>query len=137
MTISRLIFLAGIGQLSTLIASALVPVRLNWRREFSVLPRLHRQMYWVYGGYIAMTIATFGVLSILTAEDLASGTPLARGLCAYIAVFWGVRLCLQSVLDTAEYLTRWWLRAGYLLLTVMFAAFTVIYTWAAVHTSGI
>src|SRR6476619_5806292 len=78
MTLSRLIFLAGIGQLSTLIASALVPVRLNWRREFSALPRLHRQMYWVYGAYIVMTIATLGLLSILTAQDLASGTPLAR-----------------------------------------------------------
>jgi len=133
MTTSTLIVLAGIGQLTVLVASALVPLRLDWRRELSVLPHLHRQMFWVYGGYVAMSIAAFGVLSILNAGALAAGTPLARALCAYIAIFWAVRLCLQSVFDTAPYLTRWWLRAGYTLLTVLFAVFTVIYAWVAWH----
>jgi hypothetical protein len=39
-----------VGQLGVLIASSLVPFRLNWRQEFKALSRLHRQMYWVYGG---------------------------------------------------------------------------------------
>jgi hypothetical protein len=132
MTISRLIFLAGIGQLGVLFASALVPLQLNWRQALRTLPLLHRQMYWVYGGYVALSIVAFGVLSIVNAEDLASGTPLARGLCVYIAVFWGVRLILQGVFDAKPYLSRWWIRAGYALLTVMFAVFTLIYAWAAV-----
>ena len=51
-TLSRLIFLAGLGQVGVLIASALVPFRLNWRDELRGLSRLHRQMYWVYGGYV-------------------------------------------------------------------------------------
>ena len=136
MTVSRLIFLAGIGQLSVLIASALVPLLLNWRQELSTLSRLHRQMYWVYGGYVVLAIVAFGLLSIVNAHELAGGTPLARGVCAYIAVFWGVRLILQAVFEAREYLTRWWLRAGYSLLTMLFAAFTAIYTWAAMHASG-
>jgi hypothetical protein len=135
MTISRLIFFAGIGQLGVLMASALVPLRLDWRRELRPLPNLLRQMYWVYGGYVVLAIVAFGLLSILNSEDLAGGTPLARGLCAYIAVFWGVRLLLQAVFDAKAYLTRWWLRAGYMILTMLFAAFTVIYTWAAIHQS--
>jgi len=45
--LSRLIFVAGVGQLSVLIASALVPIRLNWREELVKLSRLHRQMYWL------------------------------------------------------------------------------------------
>ena len=135
MTISRLIFFAGIGQLGVLTASALVPLRLDWRRELRVLPSLLRQMYWAYGGYVVLAIVAFGALSILNAEDLAGGTPLARGMCAYIAVFWGVRLLLQAVFDANAYLTRWWLRAGYMLLTILFAAFTVIYTWAALQST--
>jgi hypothetical protein len=71
-------------------------------------------------------------MSILNAAELAGGTPLARGLCAYIAVFWGMRLILQMVFDIGTYLTRWWMKAGYALLTIMFAAFTAIYVWAAV-----
>jgi hypothetical protein len=43
-----------------------------------------------------------------------------------------VRLILQMVFDIGTYLTRWWMKAGYALLTIMFAAFTVIYVWAAV-----
>lgn len=48
--LTHLIFLAGLGQVTILFASALVPSRLNWRDELRGLPRLHRQMHWVYGG---------------------------------------------------------------------------------------
>ena len=58
-TLARLIFLAGIGQSGILIASALVPFQLNWREELRCLSRLHRQMYWVYGGYVVLSIIAF------------------------------------------------------------------------------
>ena len=131
LTLPRLIFLAGLGQLSVLIASALVPFRLDWKRELAPLSRLHRQMYWTYGGYVVMAIIAFGLISLGNSTALAAGTPLARGLCGYIAVFWGVRLGLQAVLDVREHLSTWWLRLGYRMLTVLFAAFTLIYGWAA------
>jgi len=136
MTLTHVIFLAGVGQLSILIASALVPFQLNWRDELGGLSRLHRQMYWVYGGYVVMSIVAFAILSILNAPELAGGSGLARGFCLYVAVFWGIRLMLQGVLDVTDHLTAWWLRAGYALLTVMFATFTIIYSWAAVHATG-
>ncbi len=71
-----LIFAAGIGQLCVLIASALVPRRLNWRTEFAKLSRLHRQMYWVYGGYVVLSIIALGVISIINAAELAAGSRL-------------------------------------------------------------
>jgi hypothetical protein len=127
---------AGIGQLCVLIASGLVPFRLNWREEFRTLPRLHRQMYWVYGGYVVLSIVAFGLLSILHAQELASGSGLARGFCLYVAVFWGIRLALQAVLDVKEHLTVWWLKVGYFALSVLFACFTVVYGWAALRPAG-
>jgi uncharacterized membrane protein YhaH (DUF805 family) len=130
-TLTRLIVAAGVGQLSVLIASALVPFRLNWRTEFQSLGKLQRQMYWVYGGYVVMSIVAFAVLSIVNAEELASGSGLARGLCFYIAVFWGIRVALQGVFDVKEHLTAWWLKLGYFLLTVLFVCLTAIYAWAA------
>lgn len=130
-TLTRLIFLAGVGQLSILVASSLVPFRLNWRQELQCLPRLHRQMYWVYGGYVVLSIVAFGTLSIVQSRELASGSGLARGFCAYVAVFWGIRLALQAVFDVKAHLTTWWLKAGYFVLTVMFAGFTAVYAWAA------
>ena len=134
--LARVIFIAGLGQLGVLIASALVPFRLNWRQELQCLSRLHRQMYWVYGGYIVLSIVAFAALSMLNSRELASGSGLARGLCAYIAVFWGIRVGLQAIFDVKEHLTTWWLKAGYFVLTMMFVGLTVVYTWAAVSVGG-
>ncbi len=108
-----------------------MPFRLNWRDQLQCLSRLHRQMYWVYGGYIVLSIVAFALLSLLNARELAGGGPLARGLCGYIAVFWGVRLLLQGVFDVSGQLTAWWMRAGYHTLTALFIGLTVIYGVAA------
>ena len=129
--LDRAIFLAGFAQLSVLTASALVPLRLNWRTELSVLSRLHRQMYWVYGGYVVLSITAFALISITNSRELASGGGLARGVCAYIAVFWGIRVGLQTVFDAKAHLTAWWLAAGYHALTVVFGLLTIVYAWAA------
>ena len=126
-----LIFAAGIGQLGVLVASALVPLRLNWQEVFQPLPKLHRQMYWVYGGYVVLAIVAQGLVSSICSGELAGGSGLARGVCGYMAVFWGVRLGLQGVLDVSEHLTQWWLRAGYYLLTALFAYFTGVFAVGA------
>jgi hypothetical protein len=131
-TLTRLLFAAGIAQFGVLVASAIVPFRLNWRTELSSLSRLHRQMYWVYGGYVVLSIVAFALLSILNARELAGRSGLARGICCYIAVFWAVRVALQGVFDVKEHLSVWWLKTGYLALTVLFAALTVVYAWAAI-----
>ena len=126
-----LIRLAGAGQLSVLVASALVPFRLNWKRDLAPLPTLHRQMYWTYGGYVVLGIVALGGISLGCAGELAAGTPLARAVCAYGAVFWGVRLALQAVFDVRPHLTAWWLAAGYHALTGLFLFFTAVYVYAA------
>jgi hypothetical protein len=115
------IYIAGLGQLSVLIASSLVPVRLDWKAQLAALPTLVRQLYWVYGGYVVLSI------------ELASGTRLARSFCAFAAIFWGVRLSLQPFLAARPFLTTWWLRAGYHLLSVWFAAFVLVFAWAAIR----
>jgi hypothetical protein len=131
--LARLIFLAGSAHLGILIASALVPSRLSWRTELAVLPRLHRQMYWTYGGYVVLSIGAFALISMVNAEELADGGGLARGFCLYVAVFWGIRVGLQLVFDVKMHLTHWWLKAGYHLLTVLFLCFTALYGWAGLR----
>lgn len=132
--LTRLIFIAGLGQLGVLVASALVPFRLNWRDELRGLSRLHRQMYWAYGGYVVLSIVAFATLSIFNSRELGSGSGLARGFCAYVAVFGGIRVGLQAVFDVKEHLTAWWLELGYFVLIVMFVGFTLVYAWAALQS---
>ena len=126
-TLATLIWWAGFAQWSVLVASVLVPFRLNWRDELSGLKRLHQQMYWTYGGYVVMAIIAFGLVCVTCSEELAAGSRLSRVLAGYIAVFWGVRLMLQSVFDVREHLTAWWLRVGYHTLTFLFASFTALF----------
>ena len=130
-TLTKLIFTAGILHFCILIASALVPFRLNWREDLRSLSRLHRQMYWTYGGYIVLSIIAFGCISLTSAPELARRSTLARGFCLYVFVFWGIRVALQAVFDVKEHLTAWWLRLGYGVLTIIFACLTLIYGWAA------
>lgn len=130
---SQLFIAGGVGHLFVLIASALVPFRLDWRGVLAPLPRLHRQMYVVYGGYVVLSIVAFALISLLNAGELAAGSGLARGFCAYVAVFWDVRVVLQGVFDVKPHLTAWWLRVGYHGLTVLFLGFTVLYGWAALR----
>jgi len=129
----RLIFLAGIGQLSVLVASALVPFRLDWQSSLKGLPRLHRQLFWVYGGYTVFSIVSLGLICLVCADELASGSRLARVVCAYGSLFWGIRLSLQPFLDAGPFKTTWWLKVGYHVLTVLFASFTVILGAAALR----
>jgi hypothetical protein len=124
---------AGAAQLSILVASALVPFRLNFKRDLAVLPALHRQLYWTYGGYVVLGIVTLGVVSLTCADELAAGSRLARAVCVYGALFWGIRVCLQAVFDVRPHLTAWWLHVGYHALTVLFLFNTAVYAYAALH----
>lgn len=133
--LATLIFIAGLCHFCVLIASALVPVRLNWREEFKPLSRLHRQMYWIYGGYVVLSIVALGLISVFNSVELASGSGLARGFCLYVAVFWAIRLSLQAVMDVKPHLTTWWLHAGYHTLTLVFTFFVVVYGWAGLRSA--
>jgi hypothetical protein len=129
LTLPTIIRAMGALQVCILIASAMVPGELKWRESLAKLPVLLRQMFWVYGIYTAMAILFLGLFSLLAADDLAADGRLARMVCIANCLFWGVRLSLQGVFDAKPFLTRWWLTAGYHLLTVLFLIFTVFYGW--------
>jgi hypothetical protein len=133
-SIQELITLAGIGQFGILIASALVPQVLDWRAHLAPLPPLLRHLIWTHGAFIVLVIIGFATLSVACAAELASGTRLARAVCGFVALFWGARLVLQfGLFEPREYLTRWWLKAGYHALTVVFACVTSVFAWAALR----
>ena len=133
MNSETLLGIGGLIQLGVLTASALVLGTLKWRKELAGLSTLSRQLIWVHGGYIVLTIAAMGLVSLCEAAELAGGSLLARSICMFVAVFWSVRLAIQLLLfDGRPYLTRRALKLGYHALTVAFAALSFIYAWVAV-----
>jgi hypothetical protein len=127
----QLLFAAGLIQFTVLMASALVPLKLDWTTQLAPLPRLVRQLFWVYGGYVVLAIVGLGLIVVVNASELAGGSLLARSVCGYLAAFWGIRLALQLVLDARPYLTTWWLWAGEAVVTLIFAFLTAVYLLAA------
>jgi hypothetical protein len=133
-TLAWAVFLTGVGQLSVLVASALIPFQLDWRTTLAPLPKLVRQLFWVYGFYIVLSIVSLGLICIFNSNEIAAGSSLAKSFCVYVAAFWGIRLALQAFLDVKPYLTSPILRVGYHLLTVLFITFTAVMIWCAISS---
>ncbi len=132
MNLELLIFAGGILHFGILLASAMVPKVLDWKGSLEKLDGLFRQLVWVHGAFIVLVIIGFGLLSVVLAGDLAGGTPLARGMCLFISLFWAARLVVQFfVFDAKPYLKTTLLKAGYHGLTVVFIYITVVYALAA------
>ena len=129
-----LLLIGGLLHFVILIASALTPRVLDWRANLAALHPFLRRLFWVYGCFIVLVIISFGGLTLLNADELASGAPLSRSVCAIIAIFWLARLAVQFfVFDARPFLTTTFLRLGYHGLTLLFAALVFIYGCAALN----
>lgn len=128
------LLVGGLLHLVVLVASALTPRVLDWRKNLEGLHPFLRQLFWVYGCFIVLVIISFGVLTLRHADDLASGAPLSRSICAMIALFWLARLGVQFfVFDARPILTTTFRWLGYQGLTLLFIALVFIYGCAALN----
>lgn len=93
--IEGLVRVAGAAQLGLAIASLTLPAVLGFRSETARLRPLLRQMFWVYAAYILGAHVAFGLLSLVAAPALVGRTPLAAGVCGFIAAWWLARLGVQ------------------------------------------
>jgi hypothetical protein len=120
-------------QLLILIASALTPRVLDWRTNLTPLHPFLRKLFWVYGTFIVMVIIAFATLTSFHADAMAAREPVARSLCAFIAIFWGARLFVQfAIFDPHPFLRNWFYKLGYHALTVIFAFLVFVYGKAAI-----
>jgi hypothetical protein len=129
-----LLLVGGLLHFVILIASALTPRVLDWRANLAALHPFLRRLFWVYGSFIVLVIVSFGALTLFHADELVSGAPLARSICAVIAIFWLARLAVQFfVFDARPFLTTTFLRVGYHGLTLLFVALVFIYGCATLN----
>ena len=130
--LETLIFISGILHLGTLIGSAQVPKELKFNQELPKVAPLMRHWILVAGAYVVLNLIAFGVISLTLSKELASGSPLARAFCGYVAIFWSFRLVVQFfVFDAKPYLRNWFLTLGYHGLTLVFTCHTLVYGCAA------
>ena len=129
-----LLYIAAVCQFGILIASALVPRALSWKKNLANLHPFIRRLFWVYGCFIVLIIIGFSLLTFANAQAMANGDPVARSLCILIAVFWAARLFVQfAVFDARPFLTNWIYKTAYHMLTIGFTLLVATYTMAALH----
>ncbi|HEX5135773.1 MAG TPA: hypothetical protein VFY93_02295 [Planctomycetota bacterium] len=124
---TALLVLAGLGQLALAAGSLAIPRVLGWREETRKLARLTRQVFWTYAGYIWGTNVLMGALSALAPALLLDGTPLARAVCGYVALYWGARLVIQLFWFDRSVATTPTLRLADAALTALFLFLTATY----------
>jgi len=131
MTLEELIVIGGLLHLPVLVAVLAIPRALDWRSGLAVLDPFLRRLFWVYGVFIALTVAAMTAVSLALPARLAQDDVLARAVLAFIAGFWWLRIVVQiAVFDARPLLDRWWRRLGYHGLSALFAAIAAIYTVA-------
>ena len=132
-TLATLIRIAGVLHFGLLIAGALTPQVLDWKQDLQKLHPMTRQIIWVHGAFIVLTIIAFGLITMTQAPLLAAGANgLARAFCAFVAIFWTSRFVLQFVLfQPGPLLSTPLLKFGYHGLTIVFLYFGIIFAWAA------
>ena len=128
MNLQTYLKIAGCLHFTVLIASALTPGALDLRKNLATLHPFLRSLFWVYGAFIVLVIISFGTLTLWHSHELAAGTPLGRGLCLFIGIFWFARLMVQFfVFDPRPFLTNWFYKLGYNGLTLVFIYFVAVY----------
>ncbi|HEU0011135.1 MAG TPA: hypothetical protein VFT34_15060 [Verrucomicrobiae bacterium] len=128
MKLPLLLQIAGLLHLGLLCAGALMPRTVKLREHLATLPSFIRRLFFVYFAFIALLLASFGLITFFFADALAAGTPLAKALCLFLLVFWTARLGVAAfVFDVGPYLTNQFYRVGYQATNVAFVYLVAVY----------
>ena len=124
--------LTALSYLGLLAAGVLMPGIVGLRQHIATLPKFIGRLFWVYYAFIGLSLVSFGLGTFFLADQLAAGTPLARAVCGFLALFWSVRFVAGTfVFDLRPYLTNPWRRAGLTAANLVFTSLPVIYGWVA------
>jgi hypothetical protein len=130
--LTTLLKVGGVMHLGLMAAGLLMPQVVGLRTHLTTLPEFIRRLFWVYYSFIALCLVSFSILTFAFADTLASGSALARAICAFLALFWTLRLVVATfVFDLRPYLTSTGRRLGYHATNVAFAYLPIVYGVAA------
>lgn len=136
MNTTLLLKLAALTYFGLLAAGLLMPRVVGLPEHTRTLPTFIRQLIWVYYTFLALCLICFGLGTFFLADELASGAPLARAVCGFLAVFWFVRFIVGTfVFDLRPYLTSTWRRIGLFAANLVFTTLPFVYGWAALRTN--
>lgn len=124
--------LAGLLQISLLVPGLVMPHVVRMRENLATLPVFLRRLFWVYYVFTGIHFLGCGILTFAYAGELAAGASLARGFCAFLAVYWAARFAVTLfVFDVRPFLTTALHRVGHHTLNTVFVYLTTVFAWSA------
>lgn len=128
MNTELLLRFAAVAHLGSCAAGIVMPTVTGLWREVATLSPFARGLVRTYYCFIGLCLVGFGAGTWCFAPELAAGTPLARGVCGFLAAFWLLRFIAgQWLIDVKPFLTSWARRAGFFALETIFVALPLIY----------
>ena len=127
---------AGAVHFLTVALAHFTPIPADWDRNLAQLPDVHRRFAIAQNIFIGATMLVAGTVSLVFAPELVAGTPLARVICAAIALWWGGRLLVLPWLRVWPELRTQLLRAGFVVLHAACAIFAAAYGWLAFRSGA-
>ena len=95
LTVKNLVLLAGSLHFCQVPAAFFGPDHLNWKEELKRLSPLNRRIYLMIAYAIIGITLGLGLVVVLSAEEIASGSRLGVSLCFFLAAMWGYRAFVQ------------------------------------------
>ena len=90
------IWAAGGVHLLLVIGSVFLPSKLKYRASLSNASPIVRQIFLVHHVFIALVLLGFSGLCFFFAPELSSANPLGKFLSGFIAIFWLLRIVVQT-----------------------------------------
>jgi len=132
MNTTLLLQVAGLLQISLLAAGLAMPRVVRMREHLATLPVFLRRLFWVYYFFTGIHFVGCGIVTLAFAGEIATGTGLARGFCAFLAVYWAARFAVTLfVFDVRPFLTTTLHRVGHYVLNTVFVYLATVFAWMA------
>ncbi len=126
-----LILIGGMGQIFTAFVYPYIRHRVfDWYNDIKQLKPLNQEIAKTYGRYIQGLNFSFGLISILLAQDLQNGTRLAVAISGLIAAYWTGKLITQFAYYPMYDIPRKPIfKIGEVAMNGLFSLFTLVYLW--------
>lgn len=126
-----LIVTGAIGQIFTALIYPYIRHHVfDWYNDIKKLKPLNQEIAKTYGRYIQGLNFSFGLISILFANELKNGTGLAVAITGLIAAYWTGKLITQfAYYPMYEIPKKIIFKVGEVLMNTLFVTFAVIFIW--------
>ncbi len=128
MTLALHLKTVGILLLALAFAHVFFPKRFAWKKEFSNVSLLNRQIFYVHCFFISLVLVLTGMLSLVYTSLLLRRDELAKVVLGGLLVFWVARLFIQLfVYDRSLWKGHPFNTSMHILFTGMWTYYVAVY----------